>query len=176
MNKTLVIVLAIVAGGSLLLCCGCGGLLGLGVGIYAVEGTEVRDKLLTNAVLKEHVGDIRSLEHRLSRTMLADEDNYYFRVAGSKASGTITVADSLDLDLEHLDATLLLDSGEVVRLTPPYVGDDLHTEVEAFLESQRKSRIDPESKPKRVPKAERDLPADGDFNTEQDRADQEVEL
>ena len=176
MNKTLLIVLAIVGGGSLLLCCGCGGLLGLGVGIYAVEGNEVRDKLLTNAVLEEHVGDIRSLEHQLTETLSADEDNYYFRVEGSQASGTITVVDEFDLDLQNLDATLRLDSGEVVHLTPPFDGDDLHAEDEAFLESQRESPVPGESKPlrtlksKRVPKAQRDPRAD------HEEADQEVEL
>ena len=170
MNKTLLIVLAIVGGGSLLLCCGCGGLLGLGVGIYAVEGNEVRDKLLTNAVLEEHVGDIRSLEHQLTETLSADEDNYYFRVEGSKASGTITVVDEFDLDLPNLDATLRLDSGEVVRLTPPYVGDDLHTEVEAFLESERESLVPNDSKPLRSPKPKR-VP-----KVERDSSDQEVEL
>jgi hypothetical protein len=170
MNKTLLTVLAIVGGGSLLLCCGCGGLLGLGVGIYAVEGTEVRDKLLTNAVLKEHVGDIRTLEHQLSETLTSDDDFYFFRVEGSKASGTITVVDELEVDLQNLDATLRLDSGEVVRLTPPFVGDDLHAEVEAFLESQRKSKVSPESKPNRVPKVESDPKA------ELNSAEQEVEL
>ena len=158
MNKTLLIVLAIVGGGSLLLCCGCGGLLGLGVGIYAVEGNEVRDKLLTNAVLKEHVGDIRSLEHQLTETLSADEDNYYFRVEGSQASGTITVVDEFDLDLQNLDATLRLDSGEVVRLTPPF-DDEPVFEIESVPEAER--ALDP----KRVPKAESDP-----------KAEQEVEL
>ncbi len=170
MNRTLLIVLAIVGGGSLLLCCGCGGLLGLGVGIYAVEGNEVRDKLRTNRVLKEHVGDIRSLEHQLTETLSADEDNYYFRVEGSQASGTITVVDEFDLDLQNLDATLRLDSGEVVRLTPPFDGDDLHAEVEAFLEFQRESPASGESKPPRTPKPKR-VP-----KAERDSAEQDVEL
>jgi hypothetical protein len=172
MNKTLVIVLAIIGSGSLLLCCGCGGLFGLGVGVYAVEGNQVRDRLRSNRVLKEHVGDIRSLEHQLSETLTSDEDCYFFRVEGSKASGTITVVDEFELDLQNLDATLQLDSGEKIRLTSPYVSDDVHSEVEAFLESQRKSRAARESNPK----AEREPAADGDANPERDSDAQEVEL
>ena len=170
MNKTLLIVLAIVGSGGALLCCGCGGIIGIAASAYTAEAADVHDELLGNRVLKEHVGEIRTLEHQLSRTLFADEDYYYFRVEGSKASGTITVGDSMDLDLQNLDATLRLDSGEVVRLTPPYVGDDLHAEVEAFLESKRESPAPGESKPPRSPKPKR-VP-----KAERDSADQEVEL
>ncbi|MGD9647218.1 MAG: hypothetical protein AB7U73_16015 [Pirellulales bacterium] len=135
--KAVAIVLGVVGGAGLLMCCGCGGIFGLAATAYTAEAADVREELLANPLLKEHVGDIRVLEHKLQRTMFSDEDYYYFRVEGSKASGTITVGDSMDLDLENLDATLRLDSGERIRLTPPF-GDDLHDEVEAFLESQPK--------------------------------------
>ena len=158
MNKTLLIVLAIVGSGGALLCCGCGGILGIAASAYTAEAADVHDELLGNRVLKEHVGEIRKLEHQLSRTMFADEDYYYFRVEGSKASGTITVGDSMDLDLQNLDATLRLDSGEVVRLTPPF-DDEPVFEIESVPEAER--ALDP----KRVPKAESDP-----------KAEQEVEL
>jgi len=170
MNKTLLIVLAVVGSGGALLCCGCGGIIGIAASAYTAEAADVHDELLGNRVLKAHVGEIRTLEHQLSRTMFADEDYYYFRVEGSKASGTITVGDSMDLDLQNLDATLRLDSGEVVRLTPPDVGDDLHAEVEAFLESERKSLVPSESRRQRTPKPKRDPKA------EHEKAELEVEL
>ena len=158
MNKTLLIVLAIVGSGGARLCCGCGGMLGIAASAYTAEAADVHDELLGNRVLKEHVGEIRKLEHQLSRTMFADEDYYYLRVEASKASGTITVGDSMDLALQNLDATLRLDSGEVVRLTPPF-DDEPVFEIESVPEAER--ALDP----KRVPKAESDP-----------KAEQEVEL
>lgn len=81
------IVLALLAGGGVVTCGCCGGLVWFGLGIQA---DELKASLQGNPVIAEHIGEIEELSIDFGETIQEDgSDATVCRVKGSKGSGKI---------------------------------------------------------------------------------------
>jgi hypothetical protein len=114
--------LAIGGGGILLLvllCCG-GGYGGF-VLVANVLSAEIKEMLRDNPTLREHVGELESVELDFFGSMaIDDDDTFRYRVKGSKASGELTVKQHTDDDGDEVieEASLRLPGGEQVQIVP----------------------------------------------------------
>jgi hypothetical protein len=121
--------------GSLFLLCG-----GCCFGMYyfrtASVAEDIRSDLQDNPVIAEHVGDIDSLEVKLTSSN-PFQDDYVFRITGSQDSGTITancVEDNLG-KFRVMHGDLKLDNGDVYDLYPDG-RDDLNVTVAGDFDDQ----------------------------------------
>jgi hypothetical protein len=111
------VVLALVGVVGLLVCCGGGGLLvkfGLDVMTAGVE-KQLRD----NPRLREHVGEVRSLKMDFAKSAAAaGENDFVYRVEGTKGSGELTVhlEDAASGEQKVASAKLRLTTGQEIDL------------------------------------------------------------
>lgn len=111
----------IVLGGGLfvaLLCCGGVGLVVVGVNMLEVE---VKNELRDNPKLREHIGEIESLDTDFVESMaLEDDETYRYRVRGTKGAGELTVKQHTDADGNEVidEARLRLSDGTQVQIVP----------------------------------------------------------
>ena len=115
------LLLALGGGGLFLVLLCCGGTFGvITFGVNMIEA-EVKDKLRDNAKLREHIGEIQSLDTDFTASMAAeDEDTYRYNVRGTKGSGELTVKQRTDEDGNEVidEATLRLPDGKTVPIVP----------------------------------------------------------
>ena len=106
----------LLAGGGLvtmLLCCG-GGFGFIFFGFNVLEA-EMKDKL------REHIGEIQSLDTDLMASMAAEgDDTFRYKVRGTKGAGELTVKQHTDDDGNEVidEATLRLADGTKVQIVP----------------------------------------------------------
>jgi hypothetical protein len=102
-----------------LLCCGGAfGVIAFGVNLLEAE---IKDKLRDNPKLREHIGEIQSLDTDLTASMAVDdEDTYRYKVRGTKGSGELTVKQNTDDEGNEVieEATLRLPDGKTVQIAP----------------------------------------------------------
>lgn len=103
-----------------LLCC-CGGVVGVMLfGMNVVEA-EVADLLRDNPKLRQHVGEIESLElDWVATAAKEDDETFVYRVQGDRGSGVLTVEQTEDDDWNKVivRATLRLPDGTQVQIVP----------------------------------------------------------
>lgn len=112
--------IALAVAGVVLLVCGggCGALVFVGLNVAEEEiAAQVRD----NPKLREHVGEIESLDMDIIASGAEDDDDVFvYRVKGSKGSGKLTIregtTDGFDTTVE--EATLRLPDGTTVQIVP----------------------------------------------------------
>lgn len=107
-------------GGALFLCCG-GGVVAVGMFGMNIVAAEVEEQLRDNPKLREHIGEIQSLEFDFVATAAKDDDEtFVYNVQGDKGSGTLTVRQTTDEELNEVieQATLRLKDGKTVEIVP----------------------------------------------------------
>jgi len=105
-------------GGILLLLLCCGGGAGLLVTVRNMMTAEVKSQLRDNAKLREHVGELETVELDFAGSLAEDDDNTFkYNVRGSKGRGELTVIESDD-DETIVEATLRLPDGTKVPILP----------------------------------------------------------
>ena len=99
-----------------LLCCGGG--VGLFAMVRSYMNAEVKSQLRDNPKLREHVGELETVELDFAGSMAEDDDNTFrYNVRGSKGRGELTVVES-DEDETIVEATLRLPDGTKVQILP----------------------------------------------------------
>ena len=105
-------------GGLLVVLLCCGGGVALLMFTRDFMQAEVKDQLRDNPKLREHIGELESVELDFSGTVAADDDETFrYNVRGSKGSGELTVIESPD-DSTIVEATLRLKDGTQVKIVP----------------------------------------------------------
>jgi hypothetical protein len=101
-----------------LLCCG-GGIVAVMFGVDVIEA-EVKTKLRDNPKLREHVGEITSLETDYVGSLAVGEDTYRYKVTGTQGSGELTVKQHTDDNGDEVidEASLRLPDGKTVPIVP----------------------------------------------------------
>lgn len=82
---------------------------------------EIATQLRDNPNLREHIGEIQSLEMDIIASGAQDDsDVYVYGVQGTKGSGTLTIRESMDADFSTIveEATLRLPDGTEVQIVP----------------------------------------------------------
>ena len=101
---------------AVLVCCG-GGVALLAFTKSFIQ-TEVKEQLRDNAKLREHIGELETVELDFAGTMAEDDDNTFrYNVKGSKASGELTAIESPD-DETIIEAHLRLKGGTKIQILP----------------------------------------------------------
>jgi len=115
------LLLALGGGGLFLVLLCCGGAFGvIAFGVNMMEA-ELKDKLRDNPKLREHIGEIQSLDTDLTASMAVEgEDTYRYKVRGTKGSGELTVKQHTDDDGNEVieEASLRLADGKTVQIVP----------------------------------------------------------
>ena len=112
--------IALAMGGILLLVCG-GGCMGLLIFGMNISEQEIITQLRDNPKLREHIGEIQSLNIDLVASSAQDESEVFvYNVKGNKGSGTLTIHEGTSDDFETLveEATLRLPDGTQVQIVP----------------------------------------------------------
>lgn len=105
-------------GGILLLLLCCGGGVGLLLMVRSMMTAEVKSQLRDNPKLREHVGELETVELDFAGSIAEDDDNTFkYNIRGSKGSGELTVVESDD-DETIVEATLRLPDGTKVKILP----------------------------------------------------------
>ena len=111
---------AVLAGAAVtvLLCAGLGGVAYWGWTMFEGQAAEAIGR---NAVVREHLGEVESVDADLVATGEAADDVFVFEVRGTKGAGTVSAElVSVEADTEEVrSGTLRLPSGEVYDLVPP---------------------------------------------------------
>ena len=112
--------IALAVAGVVLLVCGggCGALVVVGLN---VAEEEIAVQLRDNPKLRDHVGEIESLDMDIIASGAEDDDDVFvYRVKGNKGSGKLTIregtTDGFDTTVE--EATLRLPDGTTVQIVP----------------------------------------------------------
>lgn len=107
-------------GGVLLLVCG-GGCVGLVMFGLNVSEEEITAQLRDNPKLREHIGEIQSLDMDIIASGAEDDDEVFvYRVKGDKGSGRLTIREGTNDDFDTIveEATLRLSDGTEVQIVP----------------------------------------------------------
>jgi hypothetical protein len=112
--------IALAVAGAVLLVCGggCGALVFVGLN---VAEEEIAVQLRDNPKLREHVGEIESLDMDIIASGAEDDDDVFvYRVKGSKGSGKLTIREGTSDDFDTIveEATLRLPDGTTVPIVP----------------------------------------------------------
>jgi hypothetical protein len=107
-------------GGALVLCCG-GGVVAVGMFGMNIVAADIKEQLRDNPKLREHVGEIQSLEFDFVATAAKDDDEtFVYNVEGDKGGGALTVRQVQDEDWNEVieEASLRLENGKTVQIVP----------------------------------------------------------
>ena len=105
--------------GVLLLACG-GGCVGVMLFGLNVAEQEMIALLRDNPKLREHIGEIETLDMDMAASLAEEDDVFVYRVKGNKGSGTLTVQEGMDDDFDTTieSALLRLPDGTKVEIVP----------------------------------------------------------
>ena len=112
--------IALAIGGVLLMVCGggCGALVVFGLN---VAEEEIIAQLRDNPKLREHIGEIESLDLDIVASGAEDDsDVFVYRVKGNKGAGRLTIREGSNDDFDTIveEATLRLPDGTEVQIVP----------------------------------------------------------
>ena len=112
--------IAVVVGGVLLLICG-GGCVALVVFGLNVAEEEITAQLRDNPKLREHIGEIQSLNMDIVASGAQDDsDVFVYNVKGDKGSGKLTIREGTGNNFETIveEATLRMPDGTEIKVVP----------------------------------------------------------
>jgi hypothetical protein len=119
-SPSAVVWVALAIGGALLLVCGggCGALVVFGLN---VAEEEIIAQLRDNPKLREHIGEIESLDLDIVASGAEDdEDVFVYRVKGTQGAGRLIIREGSNDDFDTIveEATLRLSDGTKVQIVP----------------------------------------------------------
>ncbi len=140
------------------LCCVlcCGGVAYFG---FNLMSTEVEVAIRDNPQIREHLGDLQSVELNFMKSVADDDDDtWVYNIKGSKGRGELTVKQSTGANGDEVfhNAQLRLSNGQVV---------DVQIQPEVDLLNELKSKLDAammkdESDPSETPTTTTETPAE----------------
>lgn len=98
----------------------CSGALGLTyLGWHIIED-ELLMELRDNPIIREHLGELKSLDLDVSKSLVTEDDVSVFDAVGTTGSGELTVTHVTDDngDEQITEATLRLPNGQVIEVVP----------------------------------------------------------
>lgn len=98
----------------------CSGVLGLGYfGVHVIED-ELFVELRDNPKIREHLGELKTVDMDISRSLSADEDISVLNATGTAGSGELTVTHDTDDNGKEkiIEAQLRLPDGRVIPIVP----------------------------------------------------------
>jgi hypothetical protein len=110
----------LVGGALVVLLCGIGGLGVIAFG-FNVMTAEIKELVRDNPKLREHIGELETVEMDFVGSMAADgDDTYRYKVRGTQGSGELTVKQHTKDDGDEAidEATLRLPDGKTIQIVP----------------------------------------------------------